>query len=421
MNNLEVKEPDGKNTHSHQQDGNDHERRGFSHGHSRCLVMAVPPAPEEGRKIGFLNNPEKEVLIGITVSENQKFLKNEDLVVSLNTKNSLLTTSLLHQKPMNSFSLPADHKLAISDEQIIRFIGKEGILCFPMVVYGEPVGVIVMGADEVEFSHLVKNFNLLTMFINQAALPLHVDQIRRNHLKTIQSERLNASSAIARKVLHEVNNPLSIIKNFLKILDIKLSELNIAQDEIRIINEEIDRVALILSELTSFSEVKIHNNELVDINRLLSDMIKITKESLLKDARIRLHLDIEPSVPPVMANKNGLKQVFVNLIKNAVEAMTEGGNLNIQTRYIPNPISKNQAHHYKEQKKYIEIVISDDGVGVSDAVKAYLFQPFVSSKGSGHSGIGLSIVHNIIKSLNGTIECNDNKPKGTTFIIKLPV
>jgi len=120
-----------------------------------------------------------------------------------------------------------------------------------------------------------------------------------------------------------------------------------------------------------------------------------------------------------MTNKNGLKQVFVNLIKNAVEAMPEGGNLNINTRLTPNGLRKLEKDAIGDQT-YVEITISDDGSGIPDSIKSRLFEPFVSSKGEGHSGLGLSIAYSIIRELNGTMTCESEQASGTTFKIVLP-
>ena len=106
----------------------------------------------------------------------------------------------------------------------------------------------------------------------------------------------------------------------------KLAKQNIAQNEIGILNKEIDRIAHILRALTSFSESDVREKGPVDINALLSDLVKITKESLRKHSGIDVHLDLKHSLPTVISDENSIKQILVNLIKNAAEAMREGGN-----------------------------------------------------------------------------------------------
>jgi len=239
-------------------------------------------------------------------------------------------------------------------------------------------------------------------------------------LKRIHAGRFKGSSSVVRKVLHEVNNPLGIIKNYLKILAVKLAAQDIAQDEIRIINEEIDRAALILNDLAGFSEITDLNVENVDINALLSDIFKITRDSLLKDEKIELHADLDPAPLTVMAEKNGLKQVFINLIKNAIEAMGGGGNLFVQTRNIAGAAGHHTGGRGPQYQGYAEITIKDEGIGIPDEIRPRIFEALVSSKGRGHSGLGLSIVYNIIKAFSGTITCEGNKEGGTAFRIELP-
>ena len=366
------------------------------------------------RILFFLYDPEKSSLIGKAPEENRDPSMIGNLIIPMQEDRSLLVISLTNGESIESFSRYRDNKLTIVDEQLLRFIGKEGILCLPMLAHGKYVGVIVAGLDEVEFSHLSRYFNMLNMFTNNVALALHADQVRRSQLNRIQSERLAASLSMARKVVHEVNNPLGIMKNYLKILGMKLSTQDSAQEEIGILNEEIDRIATILRSLTTFSKDRVYRLMPVDINALLSDLIRIMAEFLSGPSNIEVHLDLEHELPTIMAEKDGLKQVFMNLIKNAVEAMPRGGNLYIKTRHI--------SSHLEDRKYqgYVQVTITDEGPGIPDEIRPRLFEPFVTSKSRGHSGLGLSVVYEIIKALNGTLTYKSEKGKGTSFKIELP-
>ncbi len=367
----------------------------------------------------FLYDRERDMLVGKGSMGSSQDILVKELVIPVQGKRSLLAKSLSRRAPLDSFGHLAKADLSIADDQIIHLIGKDGMLCLPMVAHKQFVGVIVIGIDEAQASNLSKGIKLLAMFTDQAALAVNAENVRQTQARLIQSERLTASSAVAKKVAHEVSNPLGIIKNYLKLLGLKLSKDSPAQEEIRIINEEIDRVSVIIRELSDFSQPRVQQKELVDINTLISDFIRITHESLLLRSSIKTNLDLEPSLPTLVTDKNGLKQVFVNLIKNAVEAMPEGGNLNINTRLTPNGLRKFEKDAIGDQT-YVEITISDDGSGIPDSIKSRLFEPFVSSKGEGHSGLGLSIAYSIIRELNGTMTCESEQASGTTFKIVLP-
>jgi signal transduction histidine kinase len=279
---------------------------------------------------------------------------------------------------------------------------------------------MVIGMDETLASNLPAEINLLTMFARQAGLTLQAENVRQARARATQADRLTTTLALAKKVAHEVSNPLGIIKNYLKILGLKLGKDSPAKEEIGIISEEIDRVASIVRKLSSSSEPEVQQKELVDINTLISDLIKITRESVLLPSGIEAHLDLGSSLPSVITDKNGLKQVFINLINNAVEAMPKGGNLYIKTRFPSDGLGENLDENAEGDQQYVEATIRDDGSGIPDVIKPKLFEPFVTTKGEGHAGLGLSIAFGIIRELNGTMTCESDKTTGTTFKIVLP-
>lgn len=368
----------------------------------------------------FIFDPEKKGLRGVTLPDDNQFSMIKDLIIPLQMEKSLLIECLQTGRISDSFTRSNDATPAIIDEQIIRLLGREGMACIPMTAYGEKVGAMVLGLDSREFSLLTAQLKSLKMLVDQTAVAIRVLHSKRFQLKEIQSERLGASSSMARRVIHEVNNPLGIIKNYLRILGMKLSSANMAQDEIKILNEEIDRVAQILRNLNGDSEDWVRKIEVIDVNAVLSDILKITQESLLNHFNVQLHFDAEPELPTIMADKSCLKQVFINLMKNAFEAMPDGGNLHIRTRHISSRLGGGLSDGDYEYQGYVEITISDDGPGISPEIKTRLFEPYASTKRGNHSGLGLSIVHSIIQTIKGTISCESEAGDGTTFRISLP-
>jgi HD-like signal output (HDOD) protein/nitrogen-specific signal transduction histidine kinase len=363
----------------------------------------------------FLYDEEKETLVGKDVEGHATSSRISDLIVPIGLEKSLLVSCLSGEKTLDSFSLGQSSDLAITDTQIIRFLRTDGMLCLPLAVRAEYVGVIVLGLDHSQFSHLGNHFKLLEMFSSEAALALRVAQLREGQLKRIQSERAGASFAVARKVVHEVNNPLGIMKNYLKILGIKLKDQGMELDELGIINEEIDRIANIIGGLTAISDKQSRKWAPVDINALINDLIKLTAESLMQKKKVALQVDLDPALPKLMSEKDSLKQILINLMKNASEAMTKGGNLYLKTLHRGRTLEGHQ------NRGFVEVTVGDDGPGIPAEMKKRIFEPFVSSKGAGHSGLGLSIVLNLINALNGSIVCQSEEGKGTRFVIELPV
>lgn len=363
----------------------------------------------------FLYDDEKDILVGKEVEGHQATSRASDLTIPMGLEKSLLVSCLLAGKAIDSFGIGQSSDLVIADAQMIRFMKSDGMLCLPLALRSEYVGVIVVGIDATKLSHLGRNFKLLEMFLSEAALTLRVQQLRERQLRSIQSERAGASFALARKVVHEVNNPLGIMKNYLKILGLKLKDQGIELDELGVLNEEIDRIARIVGELTAFSGETPRKWSPVDINALIQDLVKLTAESLLTEKKVAIHVDLDPDLPKPMSERDGLRQILVNLMKNASEAMIEGGNIYFKTRH------RGTLLEGSESRGFVEVTVSDDGPGISEEMKRRIFEPFVSSKDSGHLGLGLSIVLNLINRLKGSLVCQSEEGKGTRFTIELPV
>jgi len=368
----------------------------------------------------FLYDQETETLLGNSSMGTAQDGLIRQVVIPVEKEKGILAECLLGQGPLDSFGRLQEVELSILDYQILRLIGTDGMLCLPLTAHDSYVGIMVLGVSQAEASYLFEEMDLLKRFADRAAFNVYAESTRQVQSVSMEPESLTAPSDLVRKVVHEVSNPLGIIKNYLRILGPKLAEEGKGQEEIRIIHEEIDRVSGIVRKLSDFPKPSTQKQEPFDINALISDLIKITHEPLLVQSSIKAHFTGEPSLPPIVSDKNGLKQVLINLIKNAVEAMPEGGNLHIQTRNVSDGSESDQYGPGDEKRAYAEISIQDEGTGIPEGMRSRLFEPFVSSKGAGHAGLGLSIAHGIVRDLNGTITCESAGKKGTIFKVVLP-
>jgi signal transduction histidine kinase/HD-like signal output (HDOD) protein len=366
----------------------------------------------------FLHDPGNDTLGVEGASEALGKGTAANLVLPLAGSQGLLAHSFLAGKRIDTFQLPADLALSIADEQILRLMGTDGMVCLPMTADNESVGLIVAGVSANHARELGARQRLLDLFVSHTGMCLYVHGIKRAQARRLQEERIEASVTMARKVVHEVNNPLGIIKNYLKILGLKLPEKHPAQAELGIIGEEIDRVGQIVRSLKDFSTPAPEALENLDLNRLLKDILAIMDTSILKPAMIHLEFTPDPSIPGIRTEKNSLKQVVINLVKNSAEAMTEGGNIHISTRC--RGVTEQAPGAGQALPAGIDILIRDDGPGIPEEIRQHLFEPFHSTKEEGHSGLGLSIVHNIISRLGGSISCETTPQTGTTFKITLP-
>ncbi|HIJ54794.1 MAG TPA: HDOD domain-containing protein [Deltaproteobacteria bacterium] len=364
----------------------------------------------------FLYDPGKEILMGRSPKGGYLETRINELVVPVRFESSLLIQSLKQNRILNS---RATSDLSIADKQIAQLLRTDGMICIPLSVRHQYMGVIALGVRAGQTPRFPSQRKLMEMFAYHAAVSLYVDELKYRENQRIQAERMEAVSTMAGKVVHEVNNPLGIIKNYLKILGLKLPERHPSQEDITIINEEIDRVYQIVCQLTTFSQPDSGDSTEVDVNSVILSQMKLLRQSILQPLGISDHLSLGEGLAKVLCDPGRLKQVLSNLVKNAAEAMKNGGNIYIETRGRDDFKIK-EADQQDDVSNSIEMIVRDDGPGIPEAIRHRLFEPFISSKGADHRGLGLTVVHNIVKELKGSIICESGGETGTVFKIMLP-
>lgn len=210
----------------------------------------------------------------------------------------------------------------------------------------------------------------------------------------------------ARRVAHEVNNPLSIIKNYLALLDRKAGSRQEIGDELSVMAEEVDRVAQIVNDFAR--EHRAPQEDSADVNGALAHAARIFSESgsLHPKVRIAHHASREPVRADI--DPRVLNQVLVNLVKNANEAMSNGGRIDLRNAgLVP-----------RDGRQWIALSVADTGPGIPDAMMHRLFSPVASTKEGPNRGLGLSIVHDLVTKAGGRISCRSSNA-GTVFDILL--
>lgn len=392
-------------------------------------IDAVLDAAQNGFKIifniprifYFLVDENKHILTGFCSSNDKSHKIIKSIALPLSNKSSLLVNCTKEQSVQNSFKKKPNQKLAISDTQIIRLLESQGLYCVPIYSLEKAFGVMALGVDEATARSLDMNNGLVSLFSRQMGVCIQSIRYHNEYAVNVHEKKMEAYATLTDKVIHEINNPVLIIRNYIETLGLKLPDKHPAQEELAIIGEEIIRVAGLLDNLRSFSKPKIDGFETVDINHLCQSMLEILKKSILLQRQIEATISIDPEIPKIKTDKNGLKQVIINLVKNAAEALDKGGKITIATRFLSES-AKIMIDEKKRIPGSIEIIISDNGPGIDENIKQTLFEPYNTTKtGTDNSGLGLSIVHSIVKELNGKIRCETQNGKGTSFIITLPV
>jgi two-component system, NtrC family, sensor kinase len=254
-------------------------------------------------------------------------------------------------------------------------------------------------------------------------------ELRQRHL--VQSEKLASLGTLLSGVAHELNNPLSNISTSCQILMEEIGEADIEykKELLAQIDEQTDRARNIVRSLLEFSREKEFKKEMLLLKSLVEETIRFIKGQV--PTKVEIVVDI-PEEIVIFADKQRIQQAFLNLIKNAMEAIAEEGNVFIGAQ------KNRSAEKFKEEAeiynylKYagkctmledtVDIKIRDTGAGIAPEVLPRVFDPFFTTKDVGKgSGLGLFIVHEIIEEHDGCIAVDSSPGKGTTFLIRLPV
>lgn len=229
---------------------------------------------------------------------------------------------------------------------------------------------------------------------------------RRVEQQLFESEKLAAVGRLAASIAHEVNNPLEAIKNSLYLLSTgKKLEQN--QRFLDVARKETERVSHIIRQMLGFAR-RTGEVEWVAVNQLLEETL-ILVEKKMRQGRVEIVREFDQRLPRVRARADQLRQVFLNLLLNAQQAMEGGGRMHIRT--APEGAALQPA---------VSVEISDTGRGISEADLARIFEPFFSTRTKG-TGLGLWVTQDIVRHHGGRIEVTSTEGQGTTFQIILPV
>ena len=259
-----------------------------------------------------------------------------------------------------------------------------------------------------------RRFNVELMKVNR-----HLEKANRELQKSqeqiIQSEKMFAVGQLASGVAHEINNPLGSILTYIKLAikkldnyssDSNILEISQLKKYMATVEGEVNRCKGITRSLLDFSRVREPEMNVVDINDILNNALELV-EHQLSEQRINLVKKVGSSTSKIVADSHQIQQVFINIILNAIHAMSEGGILEITTR---------------KRSKSAEIVFKDSGCGIVDEDLPRIFTPFFTTKKVGEgTGLGLSVAYGIIENHGGEIIVKSKTGEGTTVIIMLPV
>ncbi len=351
---------------------------------------------------------------------------------------SLASSQGVEPDTLNSIRLPSSHpltrKLALTKAPIVREelehmnpAGDEAVAtlnsmqseaCIPLINKERLVGFCNLGPRARREMYSTDDLDLLTTLAQNAAIALdnallHED-VKKSQLLMRRTDRLRSLETIAGGFAHEIRNPLTSIKTFIQLAPERKDDADFITGFSRVVNDDVHRIERLIEEILDYARYMKPKLSLEDLNDIVSSclyFVQVKADSL----GIGIERELAPRLPYVMLDRQQMKQVLLNLLLNALDAMKEGGGqLTIRTHRLAKP----------KGQEWVQIEVTDSGPGIEPTNLEHIFDPFYTTKHeSGEregTGLGLAIVHQIVQEHHGTIEVSSQTGRGTTFFVNLP-
>jgi len=222
----------------------------------------------------------------------------------------------------------------------------------------------------------------------------------------LQSEKLAAMGRLTSQIAHELNNPIYGIMNTLELLKTEIHPDSKRRRILELSLSETQRLSEMLRNMLSFSKPEEEKRRPIKVNELVEGIL-LVMEKQMREANIKVETSFDDGIPEVMASTNQMRQVMLNIIKNAKEAMPQGGTLTVRTA---------------RENNSVLIYIQDTGTGIPEEIRNKIFEAFFTTKQKVKGvGLGLSVCYGIIKDHGGEIKVESEEQKGTTFTVSLPI
>ena len=263
----------------------------------------------------------------------------------------------------------------------------------------------------------------LPAFEQQTGYRLHVD-VRLPHVelnermeaqrsaenRLLQAAKLAAVGEMAAGIAHELNNPLTSVMGFSELALAELPETNNAHKDLQMVVRESRRARDVVRRLLDFARQSESTRSRASLNDVTQDVVALSRH-LIQTSNVELKLELEENLPWVVMDANQIKQVLLNLVHNALQAMPEGGKMEISTRSSA-----------RDMRDGVALCVSDTGVGISPSDQSRIFEPFFTTKGDrGGTGLGLSVTYGIVTDHGGQIDVESQPGQGSLFNVWLPL
>jgi len=292
----------------------------------------------------------------------------------------------------------------------------EAEISVPILSKGKLIGILNLGHKEEKEIYSGEDLELLSTLANQAAIAIEnarlYENLKQSQATLRRADRLSSLGLLTAGLAHEIRNPLVAIRTFTQLLPERYDDAEFREGFQGLALKEVDRICGLINDLLSFARPSRPNVAEENMNDVVDGIARIL-ETEAKEKGVEITRDFGTKLPKVWIDREQMKQVFMNLILNAIQAMKEGGSIFISTRLTAKDEAANSG-------QFVQVEVRDTGVGIPADNLDHIFDPFFTSKDEG-SGLGLSISHQIVQEHGGYVTVASKVGVGTTFLINLPV
>ena len=244
----------------------------------------------------------------------------------------------------------------------------------------------------------------------QMELRARMEAQRSAENRLIQAAKLAAVGEMAAGIAHELNNPLTSVTGFAELVLEEMPQESESRKDLETVMREALRARDVVRRLLDFARQSESTRARASLNEVVQDVVALSKH-LIHTSGIELKIDLEKNLPWVLVDANQMKQVLINLVHNALQAMPDGGDMEIKTSVAS-----------RHSRDWITVSVQDTGVGIPHFDQARIFEPFYTTKGNqGGTGLGLSVTYGIITDHGGQIEVLSQPGAGAKFTVWLPL
>jgi signal transduction histidine kinase len=350
--------------------------------------------------------------------------KIKGITLRLDPEDSVVARSIFEKKP---FIVPDAKQDPRINPSLREKFNLHSLLVVPLLAKEKALGAIAADFIEPNKDITKETLESVMAFAQQAGLAIYnafmyqelrtfsqqmeekiqktTADLRKTEAQLIRSEKLAALGQLAAGIAHEIRNPLTSINILIHSLTENLPSENAHREDLKVIEEEIHRINEIVDQFLRFAKPAPPLLEKADVLSFFEETLQLLRPQIEKH-QIIVQKEFQ-ILPPILMDREQMKQVILNLLLNAVQAMPEGGNLTLRGQV-------------SENSRWIILSIQDSGIGIPSEDINKLFDPFFSTK-EGGIGLGLSLAHRIIDQHHGKIEVESTSGKGTLFVVWLPI